>query len=289
MSDVQRASLGRRVLLLDGHNLLYRAFTSLPMAITGPDGQPINAVYGMLSTIIKLSRDHGAEHAVAAFDVPHIPTFRRDLYPAYQAQRGPLGSDHAEEFLRQVDLAQRILPLTSVPALTAPRYEADDIMGTLAIRLAGQGDTALIVSTDRDLLQLVRPGVEVLAPGTKGVHARTAADVLARLNVAPEGITTLKALAGDASDNIPGVRGIGMKTAADLANTHGSLEGIYQALGSLPARTARLLVDGKEDAYLFRRLVTVVTDVGLPPVEESLPVLPFGAGTRAREILNRHT
>ena len=289
MSDVQRASLGRRVLLLDGHNLLYRAFTSLPMGITGQDGRPINAVYGMLSTIIKLARDHGAGHAVAAFDVPHIPTFRRDLYPGYQAQREPLGGDHAEEFLRQVDLAQRILPLTGVPTLTAPRYEADDIMGTLATRLAGQGDTALIVSTDRDLLQLVRPGVEVLAPGTKGVHARTAADVVVRLDVAPEGITTLKALAGDASDNIPGVRGIGMKTAAELANTHGSLERIYQALGSLPARTARLLTEGQEDAFLFRRLVTVVTDLSLPPVEANLPALPFDAGARAREIVNRHT
>jgi len=155
MSDVQRASAGRVVLLLDGHNLLYRAFTSLPMAITGQDGQPINAVYGMLSTIIKLARDHGAEGAVAAFDVPDVPSFRHDLYPGYQAQRGPLGGDHAEEFRRQVDLAQRILPLTGVPALIAPCYEADDIMGTLATRLAGTGDTALIVSTDRDLLQLV--------------------------------------------------------------------------------------------------------------------------------------
>jgi len=287
MTDVQRSSLGHIVLLLDGHNLVYRAFTSLPMTITGLDGQPINAVYGVLSTIIKLAREHGAGHAVAAFDVPDVPTFRHDLYPSYQAQRGPLGGAQAEEFQRQVVLAQRILPLTGIPVLTAPGYEADDIMGTLAIRLAGQGDTALIVSTDRDLLQLVHPGVEVLAPGGTGVHARTAADVLTRMKVAPDGVATLKALAGDASDNIPGIRGIGMKTAAELVNTYGSLECIYAALGSLPPRTAQLLTQGRENAFLFRRLVTVVTDVGLPAADENLPALPFDAGTRAREIVNR--
>jgi len=272
-------------LLLDGHNLLYRSFTSLPPAIVAADGRPIHAVHGLVSTIQRLSRELEAEHVVAAFDVPDVPTFRHQLYAAYQGQRGPLGGENAEDFARQVGIAQRVLPGMGVPAMTAPGYEADDIMGTLATRVARRGERAIVVSTDRDLLQLVGPGIEVLSPSNPPIHARESNDVVARLGVPPGGVTTFKALAGDASDNIPGVRGIGAKTAADLVNRFGSLESLYESLSALPGRVSLALESGREAAFLFRTIVTVATDLELPLDCDNLPTLVYAADARVGSIL----
>lgn len=270
-------------LLLDAHNLLYRSFTSLPRSITDDNHQPINAVYGMLAYMVRLSRELSAEHMLAAFDTPEVPTFRHRLYPAYQGQRGPLGGEHAEDFARQVGIAQAVLPRLDVPALGSPSYEADDILGSLACRLAEGGEQCIIVSTDRDLLQLVGPRIETMAPGNPPRLARDEGDVRERLGVAPSGVTTFKALAGDASDNIPGVRGIGAKTAVSLVNECGSLEAIYSTLVTLPSRLQALLVAGRADAFLFRQVATVVTnlDLGVEPV----PRHAFEPDAKPRQLL----
>ncbi|MBV9279156.1 MAG: hypothetical protein JOZ41_03655 [Chloroflexi bacterium] len=275
------------LLLLDGYNLLYRSFVTLPSAITGGDGRPINAVYGMVAAILRLMRELEPARIVAAFDVPEIPTFRHDLYPLYQAQRGPLGGAESEEFLRQVALAQRSLPPLGIAALTYPGYEADDIMGTLASRGAAAEERAVIVSTDKDLLQLVRPGIEVLVPGKAGLHIRDADGVRARLGVHPSGVTTYKALAGDPSDNIPGVPGIGARTAIRLVERYGSLEAIYDDLAGLPARTAAALREARDSAFLFRRLVTIQTDLPLEGDLASLPTPAFTPDAGIRDLLNR--
>ncbi|HEX6506311.1 MAG TPA: 5'-3' exonuclease [Chloroflexota bacterium] len=272
-------------LLLDGHNLLFRSFTSLPRSIVDRQGRSVNAIYGLLSSVVRLARELEADQLAAAFDVPQVPTFRHLLYPAYQGQRGPLGGEHADEFARQVDIAIQLLPQLGIPALTAPTFEADDIMGTLACARARAGARSVIVSTDRDLLQLVSEAIEVLAPGNPPRVARDEEDVRERLGVPPSGVTTFKALAGDASDNIPGVRGIGTKTAVDLVNRFGSLEAIFDSLESLPPKVSHALDVGRDYAFLFRRVVTVVTDVDLGPVAEQLPQHALMVDSKPRQIL----
>jgi DNA polymerase-1 len=272
------------ILLLDGHNLLYRAFTSLPRSIVGSDGSPINGIYGFIGIILRLMRDTEADRVVVAFDVPEVPTFRHELYPRYQGQRAPLGGEHAADFERQTVIAKSLLPSIGVPALTAPGFEADDIIGTLS----GQSDQTIIVSTDRDLLQLVRPGVQVMTPANPPVVTPDAEAVQARIGVLPKGIPTYKSLAGDASDNIPGVAGVGAKTAAGLVNEYGTLEHIYENLEALTPRTAAALASHRDAAFLFRRITTIVTDLDLPLSVAQLPEASFAPDARARAILDTH-
>jgi DNA polymerase-1 len=272
-------------LLLDAHNLLYRSFTSLPRSITDDNNRPINAVYGMLAYMVRLSRELEADFMLAGFDTPEVPTFRHGLYPAYQGQRGPLGGEHADDFARQVGIAKAVLPALDVPSFGRPGYEADDMLGSLACRIARHGEQCIIVSTDRDLLQLVGPQIEMLAPGNPPRLARDESDVRDRLGVAPSGVTSFKALAGDASDNLPGVRGIGAKTAAALINEYGSLEEIYSALPTLPSRMQILLAEGRDDAFLFREVATVVTDLELDFDVERLPRHAFEPDSKPRQLL----
>ncbi len=272
-------------LLLDAYNLLFRSFTSLPRSITDDDDRPINAVYGMLGYLARLSRELQVDAMLAGFDSPNVPTFRHELYPAYQGHRGPMGGEHAEDFARQVVIAQAVLPRLDVPVFHSPGYEADDVLGTLACRLAEQGTQCVIVSTDRDLLQLVGPLIETMAPGSPPRISRNEADVRARLGVAPSGVPSFKALAGDASDNIPGVRGIGTKTAASLVNEYGSLEALYDALPSLPVRLNALLSEGRDDAFLFRQVATVVTDLELAFDPTRVPRHAIESGAKPRQLL----
>lgn len=273
------------LLLLDAYNVLFRSFSSLPRSITLNDGQPINAVYGMISGILKLVRDLDASYVVAAYDQPDVPTFRHRLYAPYQAQRGPLGGEHAEDFRRQVEVSRAVLAAGKVPCLMAPGYEADDIMGTLAARSAQAGGGSIVVSTDRDLLQLVRPGIEILVPGKDYRRVATDEDVRERMGVGPDGITSFKALAGDSSDNIPGVRGVGVKTAAALVNTYGDLAGIYnQESEILPRRVAAALAAEKENAFLFLQLVTVITDLPLT-IEGEPAISDIWRTGKVREII----
>jgi DNA polymerase-1 len=276
------------VLLLDAYNLLFRSFTSLPPGITAGDGLPINAVYGMLAFVLRLKQDIAPDHIVAAFDVPEVPTFRHRLFPAYQAQRGPLGGENAEDFSRQVGIAFELFPRLGVPAVAVPGFEADDVMGTIGTAAGASGDRAVIVSTDRDLLQLVSKGIEILVPGKGNQEIRTEHEVIARIGVAPHAVTTFKALAGDASDNIPGLPGIGTKTAISLVERLGVLDSIYQRLDEVPARPQAVLREHRAEAYLYREIVTVRTDIALPLDPRHLPRPSFDAGDRVRTLLDRH-
>lgn len=275
------------VALLDAYNLLYRSFTSLPAAITAGDGRPINAVYGMLASILRLRGDIEPTHIVAAFDTPEVSTFRQQLFPAYQAQRGPLGGESADEFARQVAIAADLLPRLGIPAVSAPSFEADDVMGTLATTISQRGGRAVMVSTDRDLLQLVGAGIEILVPA-KGYQAiKSPEDARARIGVLPHAVTTFKALAGDASDNIPGLPGIGTKTAIRLIEDLGTLDSIYQRLAEAPPRYRQVLESNHESAYLYRDIATIRTNVELPLDAGNLPDLEIGEDDRVRAILDR--
>ena len=273
------------VLLLDGYNLLFQSFTTLPRSIVDKEGEPINALHGMLSAIVRLVRELQPGHVVAAFDVPETPTFRHQLFPLYQAQRGPMGGEHADDFRRQVGLTREALPRLGIPAVAVPGYEADDVMGTLARRTADSGEQAILVSTDRDLLQLISPGIEVLPPGRASAPVRAPEDVRERLGVLPQYVPTFKALAGDPSDNIPGVTGIGPKTAAGLIGQYGDLDEIYQHVEELSARASAALNAERERAYLFRQLATINTQLELPLQAEHLPALQLNGASKVGELL----
>jgi DNA polymerase I len=273
-------------LLFDGHNLLFRSFTTVPRSVTGKDDQPINGVYGLVASILRLIREVGAEHGIAAFDVPAVPTFRQKLYPQYQGQRGPLGGDYADDFARQVTVAKEVLPHLGVQTAECEGYEADDVLATMASRIAASSQSATVVSTDRDLLQLVCEGIQVMLPSNPSVIIRTEEEVRARIGVSPELIPDYKALAGDPSDNIPGVQGIGAKTAIALVNEFGSIEDIYRHLEYLAPRARAALEGQRERAFLFKRITTVVRDLPLSASLDHLPKLEVRSATRARDVLD---
>lgn len=267
--------------------MLFRSFSSLPRSITGQDGEPINAVYGMLAFILRLTREQTPDHVAAGFDVPDVPTFRHALFPDYQGQRGPLGGEHADEFARQVSVSRDILPGLGIPALAAPGFEADDVMGSLARRVSAGGGTAVIVSTDRDLLQLVGPGIEVLVPGKEPLRIAGAEAVRQRIGVAPPYVTTFKALAGDTSDNIPGLPGIGPKTAIGLVEQFGALDEILAAAGEMQPRLAAKLSEGADMARLFQKVATIEDGLEIGREADRLPPLELGDEDRPRGLLER--
>jgi DNA polymerase-1 len=276
----------QQALLIDGHNLIFRGFSSVPKSITDPEGRPVNGVYGMLGTLLRLIRDRAATHCAIAFDMPEIPTFRHKAFPAYQGQRGPLGGADAENFAWQVDQAKLVLALVGLRTLTAPGFEADDIIGTLAAMGVAAGIPSVIVSTDRDLQQLARPMVRVLIPGKAPLEIGPD-EVKERLGIAPHRIVDWKALAGDPSDNIPGVPGIGSKTAIVLVEQFGSWRKVYENLDAVSARQRAALEAGRADAELFADIVRVRDDLDLGVTFDDLRIdhdrLPARAGDALRD------
>ena len=252
-----------RFLLVDGHHLFHRTYNALPRSIVGTDGQPIQGAYGFVGALLRLVRRFSPTHVCVPFDPP-VPPFRRELFPDYRTGR-PRGSEaEVANFDAQVDQVTLVLDHLGIAHPMVPGYEADDAIGTLAGVAAEVGLPTTIVSGDRDLLQLVRPGVEVFMPKGQEGETWTPELVRERWGVPPERFVDLKALIGDSSDRIPGVPGIGPRTAATLLATHGSIDGIYAALHTLSAKQAALLEAHRERVILNLRLVTIVTSLDLP-------------------------
>jgi len=275
------------LLAADGHNLLFRSFSSVPRSITDPEGRPVNGIYGLMGTLLKLIRERRPAFTVVAFDVPEIPTFRHREMPTYQGQRGPLGGANAENFAWQVAEAQALLAHHHLPALVAPGFEADDILATLVTRAAAQGIPSLVVSNDRDLQQLVGPMVRVLVPGKTPVEVGPE-QVVERLGVRADQIVDWKILAGDPSDNIPGIAGIGDRSAVELLRRFDTLRGIYAALDSLAPRQRRALEEGRNQVDKLERVIRIRTDVELSMTLEELETdyatLPERAGDALRVV-----
>jgi DNA polymerase-1 len=201
-------------------------------------------------------------HVAVPFDPPE-PPFRRALFPEYRTGR-PRGTEaEVANFDAQVEQVQRVLAHMGVRYPMVPGYEADDAIGTLATHAATSGVPVTIVSGDRDLLQLVRDNVTLFMPRGRDGETFTPDAVVARWGVPPEQFTDLKALMGDASDLIPGVPGIGPRTAAALLQAHGSIEGILAALPQIAPRNAAVLAGHRERLALNQRLVTIVTNLDL--------------------------
>lgn len=267
-----------RLVLIDGFAVLHRAYHALP-PLTSPNGQPVNAIYGFILMLIKVIEDLKPEYLCVAFDLP-IPTFRHEAYIAYQATRKITDDD----LKVQMDLIKEVMIGSGISACSASGFEADDVIGTLAkqnterrIKNKGGADEVVIVTGDRDILQLVNDKVKIymLTRGmTEGrIFDRTA--VKEYLGVEPNQIVDFKALTGDASDNYPGVPGIGPKTANDLLREYGNLEKVYEAVdANLIKQTVMLkLKEGKESAALSRKLAQIATDA---PIELDLEKAKIG-------------
>jgi DNA polymerase-1 len=254
--------------LLDGYGLIYRAyFAFIHRPLTDRDGNNVSAVHGFFRSLLALEREFIAERIYVSM-YPPGPTFRHDFYPEYKANRDPAPEDlHA-----QVPLIREILELMGIPVFLVDGFEADDVMGSVAEIYRKEGLKCRLVSSDKDLMQLVDEEIHLLRPGKGGGFIDMGpSEVLEEKGVRPDQIVDYLALIGDASDNIPGVAGIGPKTASALLGSWDTLENLYQNLESA-AKGARLkkLEEGREQAFFSQNLVTIRKDL---PLSEELTLL----------------
>ena len=214
--------MSKRVVLIDGHSILNRAFYGVPM-LTNSEGLHTNGIYGFLNIMYKVLEEENADGVMVSFDLK-APTFRHKMFDAYKGTRKPM----PQELHEQVPVLKEVLTAMGIPILTKEGYEADDILGTLGRMCEEKGYDVTIISGDRDLLQLATEKVKISIPKTKAggtqVENYYAKDVLAAYEVTPTQFIDLKALMGDTSDNIPGVPGIGEKTAKKIITAYGSIE-----------------------------------------------------------------
>ena len=237
--------------------------------MTRPDGTPVNAVFGFTNMLAKLLRDHVGTHLAVIFDAGS-QTFRNRLYDQYKAHRPP----PPEDLIPQFALVRDATDAFGVPAIELDDWEADDLIASYATAAVKAGGTATIVSSDKDLMQLLRPGVDMLDPMKQKPIGR--AEVMEKFGVGPEKLIEAQALIGDSVDNVPGVPGIGPKTAAQLLNEFGDLEGVLAAAPAMkPSKRRDLLIEHAEKARLSRELVTLRDDAPLPlPLEALHPREP---------------
>lgn len=252
-----------KIVLIDGHSILNRAFYGLP-DLTNAEGLHTNAVYGFLNIMFKILEEEKPEYLTVAFDV-HAPTFRHDMYSEYKGTRKPM----AEELREQVPLMKEVLHAMGVRTIEQAGLEADDLLGTLSRRCEAKGMEVVILSGDRDLLQLATDHVEIRIPKTKRTGTEIedyyAADVKERYLVTPQEFIDVKALMGDASDNIPGVPNIGEKTATRIIADYGSIEHAYEHASELkPPRAAKNLVEYWEQAKMSKVLATINVEADFP-------------------------
>ncbi len=248
----------KRLMLIDGHALAYRAYHAIP-PLTGPSGEPTNAIFGFANMLLKAIQDYAPDYVVASFDIGR--TFRHEEYAEYKATRARMPDD----LRAQIGRVQELLAALNIPVCTKEGYEADDVMGTLSAQAAGQGLETIIVTGDSDTFQLISPEVKVLTP-RKTFGEVMLYDIQAvrdRYGLEPAQLIDLKALVGDSSDNIKGVPGVGEKTALELLQKYGSLEAIYGHLDEVKPRFRKALEDGRQAATQSKHLVTIVRDVAV--------------------------
>ncbi|MBI2888750.1 MAG: hypothetical protein HYY10_02385 [Candidatus Liptonbacteria bacterium] len=267
------------IFLIDANSLIHRAFHALP-PLTSPDGAPVQALYGVASILLKLWKEEKLRYAAALFDRPE-PTFRKEWYEAYKAQRAKA----PDELVSQLIEAHRLFEVFGIPVFEAPGWEADDLIATLARRFGNASDARVVILTgDLDTLQLVEDDhvvVRALKTGISDTVLYDEAAVKARYGLAPRQLIDYKALVGDASDNVKGVPGVGPKTAAQLLQKFGTLEKFYAAASS-DERLAKKVLPHRDAAALAKILVTLRDDAPLIPTpREALAVPPTADGARA--------
>ena len=269
-----------RLFLIDGNNQMYRAYHAI-RGLSGPDGKSTNAVYGFVTMLRKLLADHTPEYIAASFDLAG-PTFRDALAADYKANRTPMPEDLAE----QIPWVHQACEAMGVPIYTAPGFEADDVIGTLAVRAAAAGYDVAIVTGDKDFFQLVGGPIRVFNPRDDGAWFDPAG-VKEKLGVRPDQVVDVLALMGDTIDNIKGVPGIGEKGARDLIATHETLDRLLANAATIPQKRYReALLAHTDDARASRELLRIRTDV---PIEADVNAFKYVGPSRERcyELFSR--
>ncbi|MCQ8277620.1 DNA polymerase I [Acetobacteraceae bacterium KSS8] len=253
------------LVLIDGSGFIFRAFHALP-PMTRRDGTPVNAVFGFTNMVARFLREHVGTHLAVIFDAGRV-TFRNEMYDQYKAHR----PEPPPELVPQFALVREATAAFGIPAIELEGFEADDLIATYACHVASAGGRCTVVSSDKDLMQLIRPGIDMLDPIKQkpiGID-----EVRERFGVAPDKVVEVQALMGDSVDNVPGVPGIGPKIASTLVNEYGDLDGIYRALhaGEMkPSKRRDALEAHEKNARISRDLVILRTDAPMPLPVESL-------------------
>ncbi len=264
-----------KLVLIDGHALAYRMFFALPLqAFTTKQGEPTNATYGFTRTLLELIlADQPPQYLAVSFDVGK--TFRDDIFTAYKGTREKM----PDELRQQIERIKEVVAALNIPILELERYEADDVLGTVAQQAKPHNVPVHIITGDRDLLQLVDENTRVELPtrGSRPPELYDVPGVIAKMGVRPDQIVDLKALMGDSSDNIPGVKGVGVKTAVKLLAQYDTLDAIYANIEAIKGAMGKKLAAGKEDAYLSQKLARIVTDAPIKLDLESCVTQDFAA------------
>jgi len=275
------APAGPKLLLLDGHSLAYRAFYALPVEnFSTTTGQSTNAVYGFTSMLINLLRDERPTHVAVAFDLSR-QTWRREEYVEYKANR----STSPTEFNGQIELIKEVLAALRIPTVTAENYEADDVIATLTVRAVAEGMNVSICTGDRDALQLVSDEVTVLYPrrGVSEMTVFTPEEVESKYGLTPLQYPDYAALRGDPSDNLPGIPGVGEKTAAKWIREFGSLTTLVDRVDEVRGKIGDALREALPNVLVNRRLTELVREV---PIDQD-PATDFPAVPYDREAVHR--
>ena len=265
--------MDKKLVLIDGHSIMFRAFYGMPLTMTAPDGVHTNAVYGFLAIMRKIIEEERPDYLAVAFDRP-TPTFRHEKYEAYKGNRAPA----PPEFHEQMPLIRDLLSSMGIRYIEMDGWEADDILGTLSRRGENSGMTVSLVSGDRDLLQIATDRTEIILPKTKGgqttyerYHAQ---QVLETMGVTPLEFIDMKALMGDSSDNIPGLPGVGPKTASAIISQFHSIENAHEHVDEIkPKKAQNAMRDHYDLAVLSKDLATIRCDA---PVDVSFDELALG-------------
>jgi DNA polymerase I len=265
LSDARAADASACVYLIDASIFVFRSYYAVPITLTNADGEPVNAVHGFGRFIGDLLESDSPKQIAVAFDESLTTSFRNELYPAYKANREPAPL----ELQRQFAWCRELCRAYGLPTFSSNAYEADDLIGTLATQARERGDNTILITRDKDLSQLIRPGDiywDYLGEERYGYD-----DIAERFGVKPERMADYLALMGDAVDNIQGVPGIGKKTASTLLHHYESLEHLYENIDDVPKMkfrnagfVASQLRDYRDAAFLARRLTAIACDAPLP-------------------------
>ncbi|HUJ72804.1 MAG TPA: 5'-3' exonuclease H3TH domain-containing protein [Verrucomicrobiae bacterium] len=257
------------LLLLDAYSLIYRAFYAI-RSLTGPDGQPVNAIYGFTKMVRKMMADHQPIYCGAVFDLG-APQKRLDLLPSYKIHRPPTPPD----LDRQLPAIREVLTAMRIPIVEQEGEEADDLIATLGVQAAGAGQDVLIASNDKDFMQIVGPRICLLRPDGKETVICDASGVQARYGIRPDQVIDYLSLLGDSVDNVPGVPGVGEKTATQLIQEYGTLENLLAHTAEIAKPKLREALETAADRIRANRLlITLHTNLPLPVTFDALKVSP---------------
>ena len=251
----------KKIAVIDGNSLMHRAYHAVPPTMNAPDGTPTNAVFGFLAMLLKFIDMAKPDALVCAFDAGK-PAFRIEALEQYKAQRPPMD----DELRVQFPIMEELLGAMNVPVVKVKGWEGDDILGTIAARDEELGYETLLVTGDKDAYQLASAATRIVTTkrGVTDIAIYGPEQVEERYGVTPEQFPDFLGLMGDSSDNIPGVPGIGAKTAAKLLQRFGTMQGIYDNLAELKGKQLENLRDNEEAAFLSRDIATIVRDLDFP-------------------------